>query len=243
MNKYVKEIDLPYYMIDCNSKLRSTSFLDIAQEMAAVGAEPLGFADHHLAKYNYVWVLARMEVRFDEMPARRETVSVETWHRGIEGLFFIRDYRLLDKSGKPVIFSTSSWIIMDLETRRAVRPNRLEGIVPEEPQNTETAIAEPVQKIVPPHGAEFTAAGEHKVIYSDLDCNGHVNNVKYSVWALDVLPMELLRTRQVKGLSINFNKEAVPGDTVTLMTLQDGDSWYVEGRCDDRQIFIEKIDF
>ena len=243
MNKFTKEINLPYYMIDCESRLRPTAFLDIAQEMAAAGAEPLGFADHHLAPLNLVWILARMHVRFDRMPVRRDTVTAETWHTGFEGLFSGREYRLLDKDGGELIRGTSSWILMDISTRRAVRTDRLDGIIDLSAQNSEKLFEEGCAKIVPPRGEVFSPAGEHTVMYSDLDCNGHVNNVKYSVWAFDVLPLELLRARQVRELSINFNKEALPGETVSLLSLQVGDDWYIEGRCEDRQIFIEKISF
>ncbi len=243
MDKYIQHIDLPYYMIDCEARLRPSSFLDIAQELAALGAEPLGFADHHLAPYHMVWVLARMQVCFDHLPKRLESVTAETWHRGIEGLFFIRDYRLLDKDGEVAVTGTSSWIIMDVDTRRAVRSDRLEGIIPAEPQNTEKAVGELAPKIVPPREGNFTIAGTHEVTYSDLDCNGHVNNVRYTVWAMDVLPLELVRGRQVRCITINFNREALPGEKIGLMLLQEGDSYYVEGVSGGQQIFIEKIDF
>ena len=37
MDKYTQDFALPYYMIDCSSRLRTSSFLDIAQELAARG--------------------------------------------------------------------------------------------------------------------------------------------------------------------------------------------------------------
>ena len=82
------------------------------------------------------------------------------------------------------------------------------------------------------------------VRYSDVDHNEHANNVKYTVWAMDALPEELVYDHHVKELTINFNKEARPGDTVDLYHLQEADgSHIIEGRTGEHQVFIERLRF
>ena len=132
---------------------------------------------------------------------------------------------------------------MDTASRRALRTDRLGDIIPLEPQCTDAALDAPAPKIVSARDAAFRLARTQQVQYSDLDPNGHVNNVRYTVWALDALPMELMRSREVREICINFNREARPGDAVELWTLEDGDAWTVEGRLDGQQVFIERIMF
>ena len=86
--------------------------------------------------------------------------------------------------------------------------------------------------------------GEHTVRYSDVDYNNHANNVKYTVWALDHLPDNIAMTRRLKELSINFNKETLLGETVTLYhCITPEGEHIVEGRSGDIQVFIEKLLF
>lgn len=91
-------------------------------------------------------------------------------------------------------------------------------------------------------GMTETAEGEHTVSYSDLDLNGHTNNSRYVVWAMDCLPKEVTDS-PVKDIYINFVKETLPGDMVQLCAQNDGSTWYVEGKVSDRTCFLVKAVF
>lgn len=84
--------------------------------------------------------------------------------------------------------------------------------------------------------------GEHTVSYSDLDINGHTNNSRYVVWAMDCLPGEVTDS-PVKDLYINFVKETLPGDKVQLCAQNDDSTWYVEGKVADKTCFLVKAVF
>ena len=242
-DKISYRLDIPCYMFDNRSLLRAASFMDIAQELAVQGSYQLGIADRQLVKYNVVWILARMHVRFNSLPPMYSSVTAETWSRGLIGLCHIRDYHLLDGDGWSLIDSTSSWILMEKTKRAIVRPDRMQGIADGKPQNTAFAIEEPAERILLPKDFPMETVARHKVIYSDLDCNGHTNNAKYTVWAMDCLPADLVMNHSIKEITINFNHEALPGDTVSLLHGIDGGAHIVEGRSGDTQIFISKLIF
>ena len=90
-------------------------------------------------------------------------------------------------------------------------------------------------------------AGEHKVVYSDVDIIGHTNNARYMVWAMDCLDYETVSGRRVKDLFINFNKETTPGTVVRLFRLQTEEDgapvFYVEGRVEGKSAFCVKMVF
>ena len=216
----------------------------MAQHMAVIGADKLAFGDDQLGPYGCTWVLARQHVRFERPVMHKESCKILTWHKGLQGLFFLRDYMLLGADGQPSVRSTSSWVVMNIAERHVVRPDFLSKIVSMAPQSTDHAIAEPADKVVMPRDAEISRIGSHLVRYSDVDYNQHANNVKYTVWAMDALPEELVNTKGVKELTVNFNREARPGETVELWhAIDPAGAHIVEGRVDDHQVFIERLLF
>ena len=241
--KYSMDFPVPSYMVDSHYLLRPSAFMELAQEMAMYGSLSSGFGDDVLAKNNCVWILARMHVRFLKEVRRCDNVRMSTWHKGLQGVSFIRDYSLEDASGEAAVVSTSSWIVMNMETRRAVRSDQLGGVIPLEPQCTDSAIDEAAPKLLMPQGLVPEKAGEKRICYSDVDYNHHANNTKYVVWSMDCLPDELVYGSRLKEICINFIKEARPGETVELYRLEADGAWYVEGRIGDRPIFLIKMIF
>ena len=243
-DKTWESLRVPCYMTDSHALLRPVAFLDLAQNIAVQGADSLHFGDDELSSRNCAWVLARQNVRFERPVRHKSLVRIATWHKGAQGLFFLRDYLLLDSDGVPSVRSTSSWVVMDITERRLVRFDSLSGIVDATPQSTDHAIEEPAAKVGLPRESELTMIGTHRVLWSDVDYNHHANNVKYTVWALDALPEELVYEKQLKELSINFNREVRPGETVELWhALDPSGAHVIEGRVGDHQVFIERLVF
>ena len=60
---------------------------------------------------------------------------------------------------------------------------------------------------------------------------------------LIALPDELTFTQTLKEIEINFNREARPGETVSLLHAAADGAHYVEGRVGDSQVFICKMTF
>ncbi|MCQ2156121.1 MAG: thioesterase [Bacteroidales bacterium] len=246
--KYSIGMDLPCYMFDCGANLRPASFMDIAQELAAADSERIGCSDAVLAGNGLVWILSRMLVRFPRMPRRLDSVSAETWHRGADGPFFLRDTRLLNASGDVAVAASASWIIMDIETRRAVHGERLSALVDTAANCEERALGCDSSRIVV-RNLELRRIGEHRVVYSDLDYNGHANNAKYTVWSMDCLPESVIRDYVLGSIEINFNHEVKPGALVTLLSdvpedgCVDGRDVVVVGECDGVQAFVCRMEF
>lgn len=238
--KFRSDICLPCYQTDRNGLLRVTGFMDLAQEIAYWAAEELGFGYTSLHVHHTAWVLSRMHLHFDSPAKWRDNVKLYTWHKGADGLFYLRDFDLQDPAGNHLVRGTSSWVVMNEETRRLVRPEDLSNLLKED-FKVDDAIETPAPKVVFPADAE--PAGEHIVSYSDIDIIGHTNNVRYMVWALDHIPAEDA-LKPVRDVWINFNRETTLGDRIELFRSREGESWYVEGRNEDgKSCFVVKIDF
>lgn len=57
---------------------------------------------------------------------------------------------------------------------------------------------------------------DYPIRYSDIDSNGHVNNVKYMEMAIDTLPRSILNEYKLFNIKVLFKKETSDGDTLTI---------------------------
>ena len=238
-----QKLKLPCYMTDLRSRMRATAFMDLAQQIGEDDAEAGGFGFSFLRARGLAWVLARQRVEFYSLPQFKDELELQTWHRGVNGPFYVRDYKLLGADGKVAVASSSSWVLMDLASRTMVMPGKVDLPALADAAPGMQAIEGYASKVMPPRGLPQVKVGERAVVFSDIDYNRHVNNVRYIGWAVDVLPMELLEERPLRGLTINFNHEVHPGETVSLY-LQENPSgeYFVEGRVEDRQAFIVRLE-
>lgn len=242
--KYIVKHRLTCYETDAAWRLKPASFMNMAQEAAGCHAVELGFGYDDLIAKNTAWILSRVRVDFLDTPLWREDMTLTTWHKGLNRLFFLRDFIMTDSEGRERVKATTSWLVMNLETRRLVRdPNLMEdGTI-----CTENAIETPADKVQMPKDKEPVFVMNHLVSYSDVDTNGHTNNAMYMHWAMDAVDYEISSQRPVKSFTINFNHETKPGDLVAISKVvveqEDGRHVFVEGKVDDTSAFCVEICF
>jgi acyl-ACP thioesterase len=216
--------------------------LDLMQEAANVNASTLGFGYDEMMNSNTAWVLSRIHVKFNNTPRWRDEVNLKTWHKGVSKLFYLRDFILSDKEGNPMVLATTSWLIIDMNTRRLVRNSdlALSDIAIH-------AIETPADKVVIPVDIEPELVRKHPVTWSEIDTNGHVNNVKYAVWAIDAVKQEDIKEKPLKELLINYDAEVMPGDVVKISRVrqetEEGIVYYITGKVSDKQNFSVKLLF
>lgn len=244
MIRFVQNFVIPCYDTDAAWRLKPSAFMNLAQEAAGQHAVYLGFGYDDLIVSNTAWILSRLNIKFLDTPLWRDEITLTTWHKGLNRLFYIRDFVLTDKDGKERVKATTSWLVMNLENRRLVRDPKLvdmDGIC------TDDAIETPADKVQMPKDIEAEYVMDHRVSYSDVDTNGHTNNAMYMQWAMDTVEYEIASTRPVKEVTINFNHETKAGDIVSLyrtsVEKDDGLHVLVEGRLGDVSAFCVEITF
>lgn len=239
---FSKDYTITCYEADANQLMRPTAMLDLMQEAANVNASTLGFGYDEMINSNTAWVLSRTHVKFINTPKWRDEVNLKTWHKGVSKLFYLRDFILSDKEGNPLVLATTSWLIIDMNTRRLVRNSDLALS-----DTAMDAIAEPADKVVVPVDVEPELVRKHPITWSEIDTNGHVNNVKYVVWAIDAVKPEDIKARPLKELLINYDAEVMPGDVVKISRVrqetEDGIIYYITGKVSDKQNFCVKLVF
>lgn len=253
-NRFSMDITIPCYDTDASFHLKPAAFMDHAQEMAYLAAKVLHFGYEDLRRHHTAWVLSRMRMDFLAPPVWTDETTLYTWHKGLDGLFFLRDFELRrqgdtnfkDKSDV-LVACTSSWIVMNVETRRLVRSDEVLNMVPATTQCLDHAIPTPCGKVVMPKGVPVEEVGCHKAAYSDIDVIGHTNNARYVVWAMDSIDYGEVAANPVKSISVNFIKETKPEEVVRIFRSSVEEcgrkTYFIEGKIEDKPCFCARIDF
>ena len=226
MTVYEREYRVDSRETDPWYNCRPSGVLGFLQEAATAAACALHASrDEMLDKYNAFWMLARVWYRLDEPLKWGDRLRIRTWHRGGRGASSYRDFDLFVNDA-PVGEAVSLWVLANAQTHKLVR---MAGI--EEFQGTDggalckTRLLNKVR--MPP---DMTCAGTRSYRYSDLDVNGHVNNVRYADIVCDALHLERMGAeRFVSSLQVGYRAECRVGETVDLTTGSDGGAQYVHG--------------
>ena len=237
--------------------LKPASFMDLAQEAANIHANILGFGYDRLIETRTAWVLSRMHIEFVRHPRWNEKVELSTWHKGPERLFYIRDFLMTGADGEVLVKATTSWLVLNIDTRRIVRSAEIST----EDICLENAIEKSCGKVQIPSACEKVYIGDHIVSYSDVDLNGHTNNAMYLVWAMDAVGFAETSASPLKEVRINFNHETKPGEKVSLYRCmvgtegqentedkaetshREGAVYYIEGEVDGHSAFCAELRF
>jgi acyl-ACP thioesterase len=212
MDIWREKVSVKFGAVDRSDRLTLASTFDFFQEAAISHAENLGVGREALARTGQGWVLSRISVLMERRPRFGEAITVRSWPRGWEKLFALRDYDIRDDSDTPIVRGRSSWIILDIEKRRPLRP---QGVMDTLPLN-EGLDALPGGGGGLEVRENLVSAGERRAAYSDIDYNGHVNNTRYIQWIQDITePAALEEARRIR-LDINYLSEVKPGDLTGL---------------------------
>lgn len=193
---------------------------DLMQEAAGNHAWSIGVAiDQIVEAHRETWMLYRLALRLYDAPRWRDEVTVETWPCGVERIYAVRDFRIVDDAGRTLAEASSSWLVVDLDGRRPARDPRTRiGWTTDRPR----ALPEAFQRRLPTL-AEASSAKTFEVRRGDIDFNGHVNHVHMIGWVLDALPDARCDEAPVTSLDVEFLAEALAGETVRSACAPEGD--------------------
>lgn len=207
------EYELLSFDADYLGRAHLSALMNYLQDAARRHSLREKFSVFDLAEKGLTWVVSRYHILVERYPRMGEKIAIKTWASGKHGYYALRDFEVSDVKGKRIALATSSWMIIELESRR---PVRVENLFPDELILQERALADdfPTLPIVErlDHKTTF------RVMFEDLDCNRHVNNVVYSRWAVEGMPREVLFASRPRELEINYRSEAFYGDEIEVIT-------------------------
>lgn len=197
---------------DMYMRLRLGGVVNLLIQAAIESAESLGFGFKNLKNQKLYWVLSRLTVEIYKPLTWNQKVVVETWPKNLEGLLYLRDFIIRDEQQNIVCRATSGWLAIDL---LAKKPKIIDGIhagmfVELKDKHGLTELPEKLPGIA--DGEEF----EINTGFFDFDLNRHVTSTRYIDWMMDTFTVDFHKAFYPKKLSVNFMKETLPGDAISL---------------------------
>jgi acyl-ACP thioesterase len=204
--KYSYNYEIKYQEVDGRKKLRLFNLENYLLEVAGTVADKLGFGIAKLHPMGLTWILTRMSVEMYELPTHCQKIRIETWIESNAHMLSTRDYRIYSDD-RLIGQCKSVWAVLDLEKREIVNifdhpmfADCIDGEVIDMPRVRMTTIPEP------------TGCVPHKIVYSDIDYNGHCNSCRYLQAMTDAFLPDYYGKKL--RLDLNYSKEAMLGETL-----------------------------
>jgi len=203
------------YDVGGNGQISITSLLRYFQEAAHKHANSLEVGFQDLQEQNLFWVLSAISLEIDDLPGFDELITVNTWPRGINKFYCLRDF-LIYHNKKIVAKATSLWLLIDIKSKRIIRPERIiEGVDFFSEKRVFQEDFVPIEPII-----EKKLIEERRTRYSDLDINRHVNNVRYVEWIFDTV-YDLADNKRISNLIIQYLGEFVENEKALIYSEKD----------------------
>jgi medium-chain acyl-[acyl-carrier-protein] hydrolase len=204
-----KKIKIEGYEVFPDSTVKLSALMKHMQQAACDDIDQFGLTYEALRQDDMVFVIIKMGISFNREIRKGDEIEILTVNNSVEGIVFIREF-ILYKDGLPVAEATTHWVLMSYERRLPVRPARLRHPMPE--VNMDINGVYLPRKLIEEKSFDFEI--RHKVVYSELDENRHMNNTVYADLIYDYAPYNI--EKPVKSCRIYYNGEALLWDVLNI---------------------------
>lgn len=234
--RYEYSADVMVHMCDDARICRPADLMRFMQESATRQLEALGPDTETLRALGRAFILSRISIDFPTPVRTFSRVRCTTWPcTSSRGAAFDRCFEIFDAQGAVAARAVSQWAFLDYRNHRLLRGEDVDLSFARDEQ---VEVSLPLRFRIP-KDAVLAQIGERRVCYSDIDTNCHMNNTRYCDLYCDFLPMAGAR---VTALSVVFAKEALPGDTITVLRTESPDTpglFYFRTLCPDDSVNTE----
>ena len=181
---------------------------------AGFHATERGFGMAELNESNYTWVLSRLAIELEEMPAQYEEFSVDTWVENVYRLFTDRNFAIYGKDGRVYGYARSVWAMINMDTRKPADLLSLHGgrivdyIETEKPCPIEKPGRIKVNNCMPVRSVEM--------YYNDIDIK-HV---------LDLFSKDWYAAHTIRRFEMAYVAESYFGDVLSFFREENEDGTY-----------------
>ena len=215
---YIQNYTVGSIDVDCFGRMKVSTVLFLAQEIAGEHCMELAVDYDTLAAKRMFWAVTRHRVQITRLPMRGETIRIETWPMPTTKVAYPRSVVAYDAQGSECFRAISIWVLMDLDKRNMILPGKSGISVVGTLRGTE--LASPLglpSKVLHCHCSRT-------VCFTDLDRNGHMNNTRYLDWISDLLPSGFHQNHQPREMTVCYLSEAREGQQLDLSWdfLEDG---------------------
>ncbi|MFZ4590805.1 MAG: acyl-[acyl-carrier-protein] thioesterase [Ignavibacteria bacterium] len=225
--------------VDTKERMSPVALCNFMQNLASKAAEKRGFGYTFMQHNGFVWVLVKIIVKVIKYPKWNETVKLQTWVHGIERLKTDRHFILYDNNENEISYAITEWAMIDYKLRR---PQIIDNFVDRRKAlDVKTADVNYPAKIKQLSNPLLCCS--RIIVYSDIDLNGHVSNIKYPEWFLDTYEFDFRHNNIPEEFEMNFLSECKFGQSVNIFKETDGNIHYgsIIRESDNKEVFRIKL--
>ncbi len=223
---YEMTTQIRYTECDNSGRLTTSALINLLQNCSVFHSESVGYSLYDLMKKRTGWFILTWDIKIDEMPRFMQVVKVSTWSAGYKGIQAFRDFAIRDENGCLLVSAHSVWVYMDLA---AMLPTRLSAELKEAYGAEEPLPGNWQERKMPIPNS--TVPGYHfEVSKLQMDTNGHMNNERYIAAAYALLP----EGRRIREIMVEYHKQALLGDFVSVESVEEDDRVSVLLKNDDK---------
>ena len=209
--KFTQHYTVKWHDTDANREVRPSALVTYLQETANEHLIHIGISlDELRDRYGLAFILGSISVRVYEPLLAGDVIEVSTWTCGEKGFRHNRCFAVL-REGKTVCEATSVWALINLADGTLVKVEDMPYSI--EPEDAITLPDLP-PRLRMPRIEQMELLGERRIVYSDIDYNGHMNNTHYPDMLCDFVPD--MREKRVTGMVISYRHEATFGHTLRV---------------------------
>ena len=200
--------------VDFEGKIRMSALVNFMIQSAWHHAEHLGWGVNELHANNMVWVLSGIKVELSSYPEWKEKITVETWPKGLNRLFYLRDFLIYNEKNEIIGKATSNWLMIDIDKRRPKK--HLLSNLDEITSNDKHAIQDYIPSLK--FDGETDRITEFEIRYSNIDINQHLTTTGYIDFVFDTFTPKFMSRNRPKSITANFLHEVRFGTKVKMLT-------------------------
>ena len=217
--KYTKRYIVKWHDTDANREVCPSNILAYMQETSHHHLMDAGMSlDDLRDKRGLAFLLSRISIRFQAPLFAGDEIAVQTWVLESRGLSFLRCFRIL-RADEIIAEAHSVWALLDLQQKQLLPVTAFPYDIEPDPPLDEKLSS---RLRIPPISA-MEQIGERRIVYSDIDYNGHMNNTHYPNMLCDFTPD--ICQKQVMGMTLSFLHEATFGHTQKIYRTEQQDGY------------------
>jgi len=205
---YNEEYQIPFFFGTQNETISLSTLVNIMLLVSEHQLDEAHAGVAALAEHGAGWVITQYHLTVSRWPNVEEVVNVGTEATSYNKFLTYRNYWIDDASGNRLATLESTWVMMDLTSRKII------NVIPEIVEGVGAQLDTKVKHF--PRISKITTATEtlpYRVRFFDIDANGHVNNAHYFDWMQDSLGADWLRSHTMTAIDIRYEREVAYGQT------------------------------
>ena len=222
--------------VDSFGEIKISKLMWHMQNVAGEHARKLKIDRDVLIKDNNIWVVVRYDIRINHLPKLKEKYIISTHPGETKGFMFPRFFQVYDKHGNLLVNISSTWVVVNFDTRRIILHPFKDVSLPVESDKNDLEMPVKVSEDAP------NLVSKRLTKESELDINMHINNTFYYDYVLDIHNNEFYKNNRVSRILLNYEKEITHPSEIEIYSSNNNPE-VVIGKVNGNVSFLAEVQF